>query len=272
MILTFNSLATLPRCIGTLLPTLGEADEVLFVDNASTDGTVEHLPALEGVDPRFRMFYKARNLGFAAGSNVGLRAATNEFVVLLNPDTGLRAGWLDAMQAHFNEAATGAVGPTSNYVAGLQQVGLHLSESLAQPRTFGEIATFVKSEYAGQAVETKLLIGFCVMLRKSVLDNIGYLDEDLVQGSEDLELSWRLRLKGFRLRVARDVCVEHTGGASFRTLPTGDKGRLFGESTQNLLRKLEQHYGTGSVPSSVELFGIPILETPKSDSEDGSRS
>ncbi len=193
---------------------------------------------------------------------MALRLAKNEFLVLLNPDAVPRAGWLEGIQAHFREDDIAAEGPTSNYADGLQFVPFHLPDFKSRP-SFGELPAILKSLYAGQSLESKMLIGFCVMLRRSVLEQEGYLDEELFLGADDLELSWRLRQKGYRLLVARDVFVEHEGQVSFRRLPSEEKQRYLDDSTRILISKLEQHYGKGQVPSSIELFGTTILPFPE---------
>jgi GT2 family glycosyltransferase/trans-aconitate methyltransferase len=258
VILTYNSMTTLPACLGTVLATLGPDDELFLIDNASTDGTVAHLRALEGTDPRLHIVCNSANLGYSAGANIGLRAARHEFVTLLNPDTLVYPGWLTRMQAHFQDETVGAVGPVSNYVAGRQFVGFHLPpDEPSPPRE--EPAALVAERNRGQAIETKLLIGFCLMLRRSVLERVGYLDESLFLGSDDLELSWRLRLAGYRLLIATEVYVDHKGGISFGALPSPTRQRLLDESTRALARKLEVHYRRGAVPTSVELWGIDIF-------------
>lgn len=258
VMLAYNSMQSLPECLESLFPTLIPEDEVFLIDNASTDGTGDYLKKQEEQRPKTTVILNEENLGFSKGCNIGLRRAENEFVVLLNPDTVLRPMWLEGMLGHFRHDDVGAVGPLSNYIAGEQFVGRHVPKDGNRPRR-SELPFYLKSHFAGESLETKLLVGFCLVLRRSLLEQFGYLDEDLFLGSEDLELSWRLRERGRRLLIARDVFVEHEGSVSFRTLPSSEKQRLLDESSRVLTRKLKEHYGADSLPSSVDLFGIDIF-------------
>ena len=106
---------------------------------------------------------------------------------------------------------------------------------------------------------TKLLIGFCLMVRRQALERIGGMDEALFLGSDDLDLCWRLRLSGYKLLIARDVYVQHVGGQSFSQADEGWVQEKLQESTRVLRAKLRQHYSPQPVPTSTELWGIPIL-------------
>ena len=135
----------------------------------------------------------------------------------------------------------------------------HLPEHGQQRLSHEEISARLWESNRGGAEEVKLLIGFCLMLRRSALERVGLLDEDLFLGSDDLELCWRLRLQGFGLQIATDAYVEHKGSTSFNTLPSETTRCLLEESTRVLVRKLEAHYGAGKVPTSRELWGLDIF-------------
>ncbi len=139
-----------------------------------------------------------------------------------------------------------AIGPTSDYVAGMQQAVRYLDD----PRDF---------------VETKLLIGFCLMIKASTYRELGGMDEGCFLGCDDLDLSWRLNLRGMRLALAgsrlaicADVFVRHIGHTSMVLNP--EKDRLIKESETYFRSKLKAHYGN-KVPTSEQLWGCKILAT-----------
>lgn len=255
VIVTYNSAATIESCLQSVLRTLGEDDEVIVVDNASVDHTVSIVETLARHDKRLTLVPSPKNLGFSEGSNLGIRRSSGEYVILLNPDTYVTPGWLDRMRAHFAAGKVGAVGPTSDYVAGLQKVSLYLPADRISGRTPEQVAEALAAKGHG-GVDTKLLIGFCMMLSRQVLEDVGLLDPELFLGNDDLDMSWRLRQKGYSLRVATDVFVHHVGQVSFNTEPSEKTRRLVQESTDVLARKLVKHYGPGKVPSAMELWGI----------------
>ena len=148
----------------------------------------------------------------------------------------------------------GAVGPLTNYTTSTQ-----LSSFYAKDRENWEtLKTNERAEKLyewnrGQGRETKLLMGFCLALPRKVLDEVGLLDEDLFLGSEDLEISWRLRQKGYKLLIAADTFIYHEGQVSFKSQKVRPSTK---ESDRNLYKKLVAHYGEGNVPHPMELWGV----------------
>jgi GT2 family glycosyltransferase/glycosyltransferase involved in cell wall biosynthesis len=263
VVVSYNSESTISQCIASALTTLGPTDEIIVVDNASRDGTVDIVRAFKEADKRVRLLECPVNLGFSEGCNVGLRAATGEYLVLLNPDTVVTSGWLERMAAQFKgdplTSRVGAVGPTSNYVAGKQKINHYIPEEKLAGRLPAEIAAMLADRKA-QGIETRLLIGFCLMLHRAVLEEIGLLDKALFLGMDDLDISWRLALAGYKLMVATDAFVGHVGQVSFKTEPEGRTRRLTQDATNILCRKLEAHYGRGHVPPARELWGVDWIK------------
>jgi GT2 family glycosyltransferase len=254
VIVTFNSEADLGGLLASLEKHTTFAHEVILVDNASTDSTPDLLDALER-ERRHRVIRNRENLGYSRAANQGARAARGRLVVFLNPDTRVPARWDAAMAAHL-EPGVGAVGPLSNYVAAEQKVERHLREPLPARMDFAELARRVGEANRGRSHETKLLIGFCLMVPRAVLESLGGFDEDLFLGNDDLEFSLRLRRRGLRLVVATDVFVYHRGQVSFSSRPRAEVDRLVQESTDRLYEKLERLYAPEPVPSARELWGI----------------
>lgn len=212
IIVTHNSVKVLPQCLESIVnSTETSAYEVVIVDNASTDETDKIFRALEGDVKIIRSQY---NAGFARAANQGIEASHGEFVVILNPDTMVTPGWLQKMRHHFIDGNTGAVGPLSNYVAGLQKYELYFSGNPGLSPD--ELSKSLERQYYHRSVETKMLIGFCLMIPRKVLNQAGMLDDDLLLGSEDLELSHRLQMLRFSLKVALDTFIYHVGHTAYQ--------------------------------------------------------
>jgi GT2 family glycosyltransferase len=94
------------------------------------------------------------------------------------------------------------------------------------------------------------------MLRRDTLNAVGLLDEDLFLGSDDLELSWRLRTHDLKLAVALDTFVRHIGGVSFGSAPKEEVKAMLYDSTERLLAKVRSHAGWR--PSDTVLWGLEI--------------
>ena len=257
VIVTYNSAGTIISCLTSLLPSRQNDVEIAVVDNFSRDATVALIKAFRD-ETGFPLILIENNInnGFAKASNQGVRATTAPFVVFLNPDTVVSPFCFSRLQSHLADSSVAAVGPLSNFAAGDQSVALHWPGPLPDAASPEQAADYLYSMNRGKTLETKLLIGFCMMVRRLTLEQLGGLDERLFLGADDLELSWRLRLHRYRLRIATDCFVYHEGQHSFRTEPSTTTGLLVQTSNDTLYRILLENYGAGRVPTPDEIWGI----------------
>ena len=251
IIVTYNSLTDIVQCLSSIQTHTNLPYEVIIIDNNSTDGTRDYLKNLKG----FHVIMNDENIGFVKACNQGIQIARGEYIVLLNPDTAVTTDWAWHMLLHFKKGV-GAVGPVSNYVAGKQKCELYLKDNFSGDINIDHLAQKIYAWNRGRSVETKLLIGFCLMLSKEVVDKVGMLDEDLFLGNDDLELSLRIRNNGYSLLVATDTFIYHKGQASFKTEKVSTTSRLLQESADKLYEKLENIYGKDNIPSTRELWDL----------------
>lgn len=250
VIVTYNSRPYIGGCLASIQTQTNLSFEIIIIDNNSIDGTRDYLKDLQG----FKVILNDENAGFSRACNQGIRAASGDYIVLLNPDTAVTHDWAWRLLLHF-KPGVGAVGPVSNHAAGLQ-LSRHYQRAKLGEADINAIAERFYAWNKGKGMETKLLTGFCLMLKRSAIEETGLLDEDLFLGSEDLEYSLRLRLKGYRLVVATDVFIYHKAQASFATMLPEQTRRITREGQDKLYAKLETHYGKGKVPSSTELWNM----------------
>jgi O-antigen biosynthesis protein len=255
VLVTYNSSGTIGACLDSLAATMRPSDRVVVVDNGSRDDTVVlvqgYLPMLP-----LQLLQNKDNAGYTAAGNQGIRAADTPFVVLLNPDTVVTQGWLNRLLAAFSDKQVAAVGPVSNFAAGRQSVACHWQGELPQSIAPEQAAKELYRMRQGQTEEAELLIGFCLVLRCSALEQAGLMDERLFLGNDDLELSWRLRLHGYRLQIATDCFVYHEGQHSFKSDLSTVTGQLVQQSSNALYAILETSYGPGRVPPPGVIWGI----------------
>ena len=95
IILTWNALEYTQKCVNSIQNHTRYPHEIVFVDNASTDGTVEYLRNLVKGHSNYKLIENRENRGFAAGNNQGVSAASGEYVMLLNNDVLVSDGWLE---------------------------------------------------------------------------------------------------------------------------------------------------------------------------------
>ncbi len=269
IIVTYNSLENIQACLESLRKSaqgsmaLSMSDqEIIVVDNNSRDGTQAFLSRQVDV----RTILNRDNHGFSKACNQGAEIANGEFLIFLNPDTLVTPLWAKEMAKYFQDPLVGAVGPVSNYVAGLQRLDFNLPPAWQSAKQFPgngtmeiirNIAGILKEANSGKGILSKILIGFCLMMPKHLYATMGGMDENLFLGNDDLDLSWRLCMGGKKLVVASDVFVFHEGQKSFKTEAKTHVDNLTQESTDALYKKLVAHYGGADlVPTAMELWSI----------------
>ncbi len=215
VILAHNQLHDTQQCLASIEKHTAPAHELILVDNGSTDGTGQFFRDYAVKHSHVRVILNRANLGFSAGNNQGLACARGHAVLLLNNDTVVTSGWLEHLLGVLERYPDcGLVGPVSNSVSGPQRVGSANYSSLDQlPKFASEWCT----AHAGHSTDACRLVGFCLLLRRAVVEKIGGLDAQFGSGNfEDDDLCIRANLAGFRLRIALDSFVHHTGGQTFK--------------------------------------------------------
>ena len=243
VVVTFNQLVFTRLCLETLLTQTEYPNyEVIVVDNASSDGTVDYLHELARWYPQLQVVVNTVNQGFAAASNQGLRVSTGEFLVLLNNDTMVSRGWLTRLSRYLRNQGVGLVGPVTNRIGNEAQIAVPY-------RTYGEFVAFARdycSVHEDERFDIRMSAMFCTALRRDVWTRVGPLDERFEIGMlEDDDYSVRVRAAGYRVVCAEDIFVHHFGQASFGDLiPTGEYHRIYTEN----LRRYEDKWGVPWTP------------------------
>ncbi len=236
VIVTHNQLEYTRQCLESIRRLTDEPYELIVVANASADGSVDYLRAMPGV----QLISNDTNRGFPAAANQGIAIAAGRQVLLLNNDTLATTGWLSRMlRALHSDATVGLVGPCSNFVSGPQQVETAY-DNLAGLDGFGW--DWGKA-HDGQVAQINRLVGFCLLIRREVIDSIGPLDERFGIGCfEDDDYCLRAIQAGYRAVIAADAFVHHYGGRTF--VGSGvDFGRLMAENQRRFREKWAQAEG-----------------------------
>ena len=225
VIVSFNTREILRRCLRSVLEHGGEvAYEIIVIDNASGDQSAAMVAA---EFPQVRLIANPRNLMFAAASNQGMAVAAGRHLLLLNSDAFLRVGALATMLGFLDvRPRAAAVGPkVLNTDGSLQskgftapRIGLGLVRVTGLNKLLPErlkrrwFSNYFWDE--NTAVMPDVLSGCCMLLKASVVREIGPLCEDFYHGGEDGEWCFRARHAGHEVWFIPDAVVEHIGGAS----------------------------------------------------------
>ncbi len=208
----WNGKEYIDDCLNSLLAQDYPDFEVIVVDNGSSDATpdlvAEHFPTVT-------VIRNERNLGFAGGVNVGLRAARGEVFVLFNQDAVAEPGWLAALVSGLLAAPDiGIAGSKILDIDGktIQHAGGYLTMPQALPSHFG-IGQAETGQY-DQSKDVDFVTGAAFAVRREVLQSIGFLDESFYFYFEDVDYCYRARAAGFRIVYLPDAVLRHHGQAS----------------------------------------------------------
>ncbi|MCW2923990.1 MAG: glycosyl transferase family 2 [Thermoleophilia bacterium] len=212
VILVRNGLETTRACVASIRRWTPEPYELVFVDNASTDGTGQWLRELEGAV----IIDNDHNLGFGGGCNQGMAASVGERVLLLNNDVVVTDGWLAVLHDALDTgAAVGLAGPRSNRVAGTQEVP-DIGYDTRSLDGLDQWAATWTAAHRGATGAVPRLVGFCLLLERAVIDRIGGFDLRYGIGNfEDDDICLRAAVAGFDAVIAHGSFVHHVGSHTF---------------------------------------------------------
>jgi len=211
VIVSWNGRQYLEPCLNAVAAQQGADAETIVVDNGSTDGTAEFLRERF---PWVRVIALATNTGFAGGNNAGVRAARGRIVVLLNNDTVPEPGWLAALLR--GREAGGPHALASSCIVYMHDPRVVDSAGDGLLRWGG---AFKRHHGASvdAAAESREVFGVCgaaCAIPRSVFEELGGFDEDFFASHEDVDLSYRARLRGYRCLYVADAVVRHHGSAT----------------------------------------------------------
>lgn len=215
VILSLNQWDWTLACIKSIAKYTFVPYEIVVVDNGSSRDTVASLMNYARDNPAVTTIFNEKNLGFAAGNNQGLALARGDYMLLLNNDTLVTEGWLERLLRLFSEyPRCGIAGPMSNYVIGPQLAEARYS-SIEEMEFFA--STWCMT-HRGQSFSVPIAVGFCMLIKRAVVDAVGGLDDLFGIGNfEDNDYCHRTSLAGFEIRIAKDVFIHHQGGQTFKS-------------------------------------------------------
>jgi GT2 family glycosyltransferase len=227
LIVTYQSAADLPLCLESVRRATHTATyEILVVDNASQDGTVDRAAADSGV----RLIANRENVGFARANNQGFRELRGRHVLLLNPDAQVHEGAIDRMVAFLDgHPDVGVVGGRVNSPDGTMQrasrrsvptpmVSLFRLAGLSRlfPHHPAARAYNLEDADPGQTMDVGAVMGAFLMVRREALEKTGGMDERYFLYGEDIDFCMAVRAAGWRVVYYPEAVVTHRKGASSR--------------------------------------------------------
>lgn len=196
----YNQLKFTKLCLESLSSTLPDLPEIILVDNASTDGTADYLKTLATV----KVISNSENLGFAGGCNKGIKAATGDWIVVLNNDVIVSPGWLDGMLDAAEHWKLQIVSPAIREGEYIYDINAYAHELTSRMR---------------RVIRRGKANGICFMANKKVFETIGFFDEKFLIGQyEDKDFFLRASRAGFSLGTVGSAFLHHFGSATQKAI------------------------------------------------------
>jgi len=236
ILVTYNGLDLTKKCIESVEKNTKDVKyRFVFVDNNSTDGTIDYLKNV----PNSLLISNSDNKGFVKAMNQGFEKVSSKYCVWLNNDTIVTPDWLKILINHLQKNSNAAaIGPLTNGTGLIQREDSWNGEiDVNEISQFG--AKFHKKNN-GKVVEYHRIAGFCIVMKSELISKIGKLDEDFnFGGYDDDDYCKRIRDSGYKILIAEDVFIYHKSGATFSSMraPELSLPFLMQKGRRRLLRK-----------------------------------
>ena len=219
-----NAFEDVKCCLESLVQNTKGNYSIIAVNDGSDAALQQYLEAFSTIHPRCRIIHNDTPKGYTRAANQGLRASSGDYIILLNSDTIVPSGWLEALvECGQSDPHIGVLGPLSN-AASFQSVperrtaeGDWAVNSLPGGFSVEDMARLVSRLSKREFPRVPFVNGFCYVIKRSVIETIGYFDEETFPHGygEENDYSLRARDAGFVLAVADQAFVFHSKSKSF---------------------------------------------------------
>jgi len=250
-----NALEDVQKCLESIIDNTNQPYHVILVDDGSDIVTKEFLASFSSLHNHIQLIRNEKALGYTRAANIGMKASDAPFFVLINSDTIVTPQWLDRLyRAISNDEKIGIVGPLSNTaswqsIPKLSENGDWAINELSHGVTVNDMGALIAKYSACVHHEVPLLNGFCLMIRKEVIDDIGLFDElNFGQGyGEEDDFVIRASEAGWKAVIVDDAYIFHAQSKSYTN---STRFALQKQSGQKLLNK----HGADKIAEKVEFM------------------
>jgi GT2 family glycosyltransferase len=271
IICVHNALDDVKKCLNSVIKTLSRNHKLIIVNDASNQETTHYLKEFSSEKINIRLLANKKNLGYTKTANVGLKSSLARYKILLNSDTIVHGDWISKLIAVGERSDDIAIiGPLSN-AASYQSIpsikasttntainAIPLGLSLEQINKF-----LSKSNSISSFPIFPLAHGFCLCIKSSLINEIGYFDEKNFERfyGEENDFCMRATNAGYKLAIATNTFVFHKKSASI-----SESDRIIHMTKAG--KKLREIYGKESIKlACLQMEKNPILELIRNETE-----
>jgi len=224
IICVYNALEDVKLCFDSVVKHSYEVvNKIIFVNDFSDTDTSKYLAMIDDKYEKVHLINNKKNLGYTKSANVGLKTSVADLRIILNSDTIVTKDWAAKLTtAAFSSESIGVIGPISN-AAGSQSVpstkgtkGQTVINTLPEGYTIDDMNNIAESNTNKVFPAVPLIHGFCIGIKASVIDRIGYFDDVNFARyyGEENDYCLRAYREGFDLIVATDTYIFHSKSKS----------------------------------------------------------
>ncbi len=224
IILSYNSKHLILDCLASI-PAHSDW-EIIIPDNGSTDGSKE---AILKQFPKIKFIENDKNLGFAAGNNVGIKKSQGEYVLLLNPDTVVKTKTIETVLDYMeNNPKVGAATCRLEFPSGKLDYSCHRNfpdpvNSFLHFIGLKKISAYTNINIPNTIHEIDSLTGAFALIRRTAGNQVNWLDEDYYWNAEDIDFCYKLKEKGWKVMYIPQVKIIHYKGYASQATPESKK-------------------------------------------------
>jgi len=247
VIVNWNTRDLLAQCLQSVYDTAGELQiEVIVVDNASADGSVE---MVQSRFPQVRLIRNTENVGFTRANNQALAICKGRYALLLNSDAVVLPGSLMTLvrfaDAHSKAGIVGArlLNPDGSFQASFTDFPTLWREFLMLSGLgrllHGRWYPSRGPRQSQQTVQADYVEGACLLVRREAMDEVGVFDEGYFMYAEEVDWCYRMKQAGWEVWFLAQAPIIHYGGGSSRQRRTRSEAELY----RSRIRFFHKHYG-----------------------------
>jgi GT2 family glycosyltransferase len=217
----------LSNCLHSVLQSNYDNFEVFFVDNGSTDDSVEFVKKTFPKDTKLRIVENAENYGFPKGNNLAAKQTCGDYIILLNNDTEVEQNWMRELVNVMENNPT--IGEAQSKILSFDRIHIQTVGNLLD----AGLNTYLighNEEDKGQydkLCEITFACGAALIVRRSLIEKIGLFDPAYFFYHDDCDLGWRVMLAGFKVVSVPSSIVYHKGGGTSNSTVKRSQGTFF---------------------------------------------
>lgn len=250
----WNGKESIAACLDSLLAQSLKT-EIVVIDNGSTDGSIE---LIEKNYPNVTLLKQSKNLGFAGGVNIGIKKAINDgadFVALFNDDAVADKNWLKSLVEALGSSPETGIAACKLLTSDGREIDstgeMYTTWGLPYPRGRKES---VSDKYDNQTTVFGAS-GGASLYRVKMLEEIGLFDESFFAYYEDVDLSWRAQLAGWKVEYVPSAIAYHQIGAASSKI----KGFTTYQTMKNLPMVIRRNVPLGLLPTVLPRFWLAYI-------------